>query len=129
MKGDDDADQLVHAAAEILRPLVKRLLVANADEMPYAPQTAVSKTKITRLALKEYLRTMDTRKPVTPDRAVTMEISQALIASALRRDAEAAARPSSPQVDLASEPGRLEILMDARTAAHRARSDVLLVRI
>ncbi len=33
--------------------LGQRLLVANADEMPYAPQTAVSKTKITRLALKD----------------------------------------------------------------------------
>ncbi len=33
--------------------LGQRLLVANADDMPYAPQTAVSKTKITRLALKD----------------------------------------------------------------------------
>lgn len=29
MTGDDAADQLVHAAAEILRPLIRRLLVAN----------------------------------------------------------------------------------------------------
>ena len=29
MNGDDAADQLVHAAAEILRPMIKRLLAAN----------------------------------------------------------------------------------------------------
>lgn len=73
----------------------------------------------TRLALKEYLRTMDARRPVTPDRAVTTEISRALIASALRSVEE---RPRAPaHVDLASEPGRLEILLDARTAALKAR--------
>lgn len=33
--------------------LGQRLLVANADDMPYAPQTALGKTKITRLALKD----------------------------------------------------------------------------
>lgn len=33
--------------------LGQRLLVANADDMPYAPQTAVGKSKITRLALKD----------------------------------------------------------------------------
>jgi len=75
----------------------------------------------TRLALNEYLRTMDSRRPLTPDRAVTTEISAALIASALRRGAEEAARTAAPRIDLASEPGRLEVLMDARTSAFKSK--------
>jgi ADP-ribose pyrophosphatase YjhB (NUDIX family) len=74
----------------------------------------------TRLALKEYLRTMDARRPVTPDRAVTTEISRALIASALR-SVEEPRQKAPAHVDLASEPGRLEILLDARTAAFKAK--------
>ena len=74
----------------------------------------------TRLALKEYLRTMDARRPLTPDRAPTVEISRALVTSALR-SLEDAHHSASPRVDLASEPGRLEILLDARTAAFRAK--------
>ena len=74
----------------------------------------------TRLALKEYLRTMDARKPLTPDRAPTVEISRALVTSALR-SLEEAHHSVSPRVDLASEPGRLEVLLDARTAAFRAK--------
>jgi len=74
----------------------------------------------TRLALKEYLRTMDARRPVTPDRATTVEISRALVASALRSIHEGP-RQTAPQVDLASEPRRLEILLDARTAAFRTK--------
>ena len=74
----------------------------------------------TRLALKEYLRTMDARRPVTPDRATTVEISRALVASALRSIQEGP-RQTAPQVDLASEPRRLEILLDARTAAFRTK--------
>ncbi|HQZ17760.1 MAG TPA: NUDIX hydrolase [Vicinamibacteria bacterium] len=74
----------------------------------------------TRLALKEYLRTMDARRPLTPDRAPTVEISRALVTSALR-SLEDAHHSASPRVDLASEPGRLEVLLDARTAAFRAK--------
>jgi ADP-ribose pyrophosphatase YjhB (NUDIX family) len=74
----------------------------------------------TRLALKEYLRTMDARRPVTPDRAVTTEISRALIASALR-SVEEPRHKAPAHVDLASEPGRLEILLDARTAAFKSK--------
>lgn len=74
----------------------------------------------TRLALKEYLRTMDARRPLTPDRAPTVEISRALVTSALR-SLEDAHHSASPRVDLASEPGRLEILLDARTAAFKAK--------
>ena len=74
----------------------------------------------TRLALKEYVRTMHTRQPVTPDRAITTEMSRALIASALR-SVEDHRLPASPRVDLASEPTRLDILLDARTAAAKAK--------
>ncbi len=74
----------------------------------------------TRLALKEYLRTMDARREPTPDRAVTTEISRALITSALG-GAEEPRRPVPAHIDLASEPGRLEILMDARTAAFKSK--------
>lgn len=74
----------------------------------------------TRLALKEYVRTMDTRQPVTPDRAITTEMSRALIASALR-SVEDHRLTASPKVDLASEPTRLDILLDARTAAAKAK--------
>lgn len=74
----------------------------------------------TRLALKEYLRTMDAWQPVTADRATTVEISRALVTSTLR-SFEAAQRPAAPRIDLASEPGRLEVLLDARTAAFRAK--------
>lgn len=73
----------------------------------------------TRLALKEYLRTIEARRPVTPDRAVTTEISRALVTSALR-SLEDAHRPAA-RVDLASEPRRLEILLDARTAAFKTK--------
>ena len=78
----------------------------------------------TRLALKEYLRTRDAR-PVPADRAATAEISAALIASALRRGAEPSpvrpVLPARPDIALASEPGRLEVLTEARAAAFRAR--------
>lgn len=75
----------------------------------------------TRLALKEYLRTMDTRQPVTPDRATTVQMSQALV-DAARRSVEAGpSRPARPRVDLASEPSRLEVLLDARAAAFKAK--------
>ena len=73
----------------------------------------------TRLALKEYLRTMDARGPMTADRAPTVEISRALVEAALR--STEASRPVPPRVDLASEPSRLGILMNARAAALRSK--------
>ena len=73
----------------------------------------------TRMALKEYLRTMDARRPVTPDQAVTSEISAALVAS-LRRSG-GVPRPAPARIDLASEPRRLEVLLDARVAAFRTK--------
>lgn len=75
----------------------------------------------TRLALKEYLRTMEARRPVTPDQAITTEISRALVNAALRSADASPSRSAAPRVDLASEPGRLDILMDARGAAFRAK--------
>jgi ADP-ribose pyrophosphatase YjhB (NUDIX family) len=76
----------------------------------------------TRLALKEYLRTVEARQPLTPDRAITTEISAALVASALWRGAEPGpVRPARPVIAMASEPGRLEVLTEARAAAFRAR--------
>ncbi|MEO8502248.1 MAG: NUDIX hydrolase [Vicinamibacteria bacterium] len=75
----------------------------------------------TRLALKEYLRTMDARRPVTLDQAPTSEISTALIASALRRG-EGESDPLAPhRIELASEPGRLDVLFEARAAAFRSK--------
>ena len=78
----------------------------------------------TRLALKEYLRTRDGR-PVSADRAATAEISAALVASELRGGAEPspvrAARTARPDLALASEPGRLEVLTDARAAALKGK--------
>lgn len=75
----------------------------------------------TRLALKEYLRTMDRRQPVTPDRATTVEMSRALVDAALGSAQASPPRSAAPRVDLASEPGRLEVLGDARIAALRAK--------
>ncbi len=75
----------------------------------------------TRLALKEYLRTRDAG-PAPPDRAATAEISAALVASALRGRAEPnPLLPARPPIALAPEPGRLEVLTDARAAAFRAK--------
>lgn len=51
MKGDDDADQLVHAAAEILRPLVKRLLVAN---VPFGRLEARLRELFVEIAEREF---------------------------------------------------------------------------
>jgi ADP-ribose pyrophosphatase YjhB (NUDIX family) len=71
----------------------------------------------TRLALKEYVRTMDKRRPVTPDRAPTIELSH--IAAALRAQSDGA-RKTAP-IELASEPSRLDILKSARAAALKAK--------
>jgi len=75
----------------------------------------------TRLALQEYLRTMDTRRPLTPDRAPTQEISRALVNAALRSVEVGPGALVSPRIDLASEPSRLHNLMDARAAAFRSK--------
>jgi hypothetical protein len=51
VKGDDAADQLVHAAAEILRPLVKRLLVAN---VPFGRLEARLRELFVEIAEREF---------------------------------------------------------------------------
>jgi ADP-ribose pyrophosphatase YjhB (NUDIX family) len=73
----------------------------------------------TRLALKEYVRTMEARRPLTADRAPTMELSH--IAAALRQRAEGTGALSKPKIELASEPSRMEMLMSARAAALKAK--------
>jgi ADP-ribose pyrophosphatase YjhB (NUDIX family) len=73
----------------------------------------------TRLALKEYVRTMERRRPPTPDRAPTVELSH--IAAALRASTDTGGMKKPPRVELASEPSRLDVLKDARAAALKAR--------
>jgi ADP-ribose pyrophosphatase YjhB (NUDIX family) len=75
----------------------------------------------TRLALKEYLRTADARRPPAPDRAATAEMSRSLVEAARRSIDPGPSRSARPRADLASEPGRLEVLLDARTAALRSK--------
>lgn len=51
MKGEDAAEQLVHATAEILRPLVKRLLVAN---VPFGRLEARLRELFVEIAEREF---------------------------------------------------------------------------